>query len=81
MHVELVRDVLHRVPFQEFTLRLADGRSFLVRHPDFIAVGRRHIIVVNAQDDSVLWIEPLLIVSIEYPTNGQAPYANEGNGA
>jgi hypothetical protein len=82
MHVDLVRDALHRVPFQEFTMRLADGRSLLVRHPDFVAVSKRHIIVVNAQDDSVSWIEPLLIVSIDYmETPGQAPKPQEGNGA
>jgi hypothetical protein len=33
-----VRRAMHRQPFVPFTLRLADGTSYLIKHPDFIAV-------------------------------------------
>jgi hypothetical protein len=39
------------------------------RHPEFVAVGNRRLIVV-ATDDSWSVIEPILIVFIDY--NGQA---------
>jgi hypothetical protein len=34
----------------------------LVRHPDFVALGKRRIVVVES-DDTTSMIEPLLIVS------------------
>ena len=33
--IEQVRNAMHAVPFQPFTVHLVDGRSYLVRHPDF----------------------------------------------
>ena len=36
--IDQVRDAMHSVPFVPFTVRLVDGRSFTVRHPDFISV-------------------------------------------
>jgi hypothetical protein len=33
MHVNLIREALHKQQFQEFTLRLTDGRALFVRHP------------------------------------------------
>jgi virulence-associated protein VagC len=68
MDLEGVREALLRRPFDPFTIRLADGRSLAVRHPEMVAVGKRRIIVVEP-DDSWLVIEPLLIVSLDY--NGE----------
>jgi hypothetical protein len=64
MDIAGVREVLHRQPFQPFVLRLADGRSLPVPHPDFVALGSRRIVVV-AEDDTWTIIEPLLIVSLD----------------
>jgi len=36
--LERVREALHQQPFRVFEIRLLDGRSFLVRHPDFVAL-------------------------------------------
>jgi hypothetical protein len=33
-----VREALHKQPFEPFDMRLADGRSLLVPHPDFVAL-------------------------------------------
>jgi hypothetical protein len=76
MDIRGVRKALHREPFEPFAIRLADGRSLPVRHPDFVAVGRRRVVFV-AKDDSTLIIEPLLIVSLDTlprrnrPANGR----------
>jgi hypothetical protein len=64
MDIAGIREALHRQPFQPFTLRLADGRSLHVPHPDFVAVGNRRIVVVS-EDDTTSMIEPLLVVSID----------------
>jgi hypothetical protein len=36
--LESVRDALHHEPFRPFELRLVGGRTFVVRHPDFVAL-------------------------------------------
>jgi hypothetical protein len=45
---------------------MSDGRSFDVPHPDFIAVGRGVVSVID-QDDSSHTLDPLHIVSINEP--------------
>ena len=64
MDLQGIREALHRQPFEPFSIRLADGRSLPVPHPDFVAVGPRRIVVVAA-DDSWSVVEPLLIVSLD----------------
>ena len=66
MDIDGVREALHREPFEPFLMRLADGRSLEVRHPEFVAVGRRRIVVIT-DDEVESWsaIEPLLIVSLD----------------
>lgn len=70
MDLEGVREALHREPFKAFDIRLADGRKVPVRHPDFVAVGKRRIVVIQP-DDSSMFLEPLLIVSLDF--NGERP--------
>ena len=69
MDMEAIREALGREPFQRFTIRLADGRRLPVAHPEFVAVGKRRVIVIDA-DDSWSVIEPLLIVSLDYNSRG-----------
>lgn len=76
MDIAGIREALHKEPFEPFAIRLANGRSLPVRHPDFVAVGTRRIIVI-AEDDSWSTVEPLLIVSLDYrPKPGKG-----GNGS
>ena len=65
MDLQGVREALLRRPFKSFSIRLADGRSLDIPHPEMVAVGKRRIIVVEL-DDSWSEIEPLLIVSLDY---------------
>jgi hypothetical protein len=81
MHFEVIRDALHRQPFQPFILRLADGRSVYIAHPDFVAVSPRQVHVISPVDESVSWLEPLLIVSIEFVGAAKASPAPDGNGS
>jgi hypothetical protein len=65
---EQVREAMHRQPFLGFTVRLVDGRSFQVKHPDFIAVpetvrGRNLVI----HDKGTHLIDILHVVEIEEP--------------
>jgi hypothetical protein len=65
MDIAGVREALHNEPFQSFVIRLADGRSLPVPHPDFVALTPRRVIV-GATDDSWSAVEPLLISSRDF---------------
>ena len=58
-------------PFQPFTIRTSDGRRFDVPHPDFIAIGRGVVSVIDQEDVSHT-LDALHIVSI----NEAAPQKN-----
>ena len=63
MNLDPIRNRL-RIQFKAFTLHLTDGRKLPVPHPDFIAVGRGIVVVVDENDvDQV--IDALHIVSVE----------------
>ncbi len=66
MNLEPIREAIRRQPFCSFTLRLADGRAIEFDHPEFIALTSRVVVVTNAMTDAVSFLEPLLIVSLEY---------------
>jgi hypothetical protein len=65
MDLQGIREALQHRPFEPFALRLADGRSLGVGHPEMVAVGKRRVIVVQP-DDSWSVIEPLMVVSLDY---------------
>jgi hypothetical protein len=76
MDLKTLRESIRREPFEPFVIRLADGRSEFVKHPKFVAVGPR-IVVVIREDNTVSHIEPLLIVSVDYGGGGR----KGGNGS
>ena len=77
MNVEIIREALHRQPFQSFNLRLADGRALYVPHPDFVAVSPRRVVHLNSHDEAMTVIEPLLILTLDYPPSS----SNTANGS
>lgn len=63
LNLDPIRKRLHR-DFKPFTLHLSDGRKIGVPHPDFIAVGRGIIVIVDENDvDQV--VDGIYIVSVE----------------
>lgn len=76
MDIAGVQEALRHQPFEPFSLSLADGRKLPVKHPDFVAVHPRRIIVIP---DDGCWsvVEPLLIASIDF----SGPSDKGGNGA
>lgn len=65
MNLEVLKAELRREPFEPFTMRLADGRGLVVRHPEFVAVTPRRVIVVDENDEHMHILEPLLILSFD----------------
>ncbi len=73
-----VRDAMHWQPFRPFTLYLVDGRSYLVRHADFVAIPMsprgRDLTVYDA--DGSHMIEMSLIVEMQVPDAAQSPQSD-----
>ena len=63
MNIERIRKMVTN-GFRPFTLYLSDGRKFSVPHPEFVAVGKR-VVVVIGKNDHVNTVDPLHIVSLE----------------
>jgi hypothetical protein len=63
MNVEQIRKRVHEDP-TPFVIRLTDGRKFSIPHQDYIAIGKQLVIVI-AEDDSSVKIDPLHIVSLD----------------
>jgi hypothetical protein len=66
MTIEQFKNVLHAQPFRPFTVHMADGRVFLVKHRDFISrspSGRT--VVVHGDDDRFSVLDLLLITELE----------------
>ncbi len=78
MDLNGLREAIRKQPFEPFAIRLADGRSLRVNHPELVAVGKRRAVVIQ-EDDSCLWLEPLLIVSLDWSV--KEPKGKEGNGS
>ena len=76
MDLDSIRAARRAQPFQPFDLCLADGRRVPVKHPEFLAMNKQIVVVVNEESFSTA-IEPGLIVSLE-PHRGNG---KRGNGA
>jgi hypothetical protein len=75
MDLNSIRSALRETPFVPFVLRLADGRQVPVKHPEFVAMNNRIVIVTDERSDTKI-LEPLLIVSFERSPNSD----KSGNG-
>ncbi|HEV2972802.1 MAG TPA: hypothetical protein VGY55_22735 [Pirellulales bacterium] len=64
MDLNSIRHALREEPFKPFVLCLVDGRRIPVKHPEFVAMNQR-IVIVTDEDSETKILEPLLIVSLE----------------
>jgi hypothetical protein len=66
--IEQLRATVKAQPFVPFTLRLADGRSYEIRHSDFISShpqGRAIIVYKPGLNGDLEILDLLLVVGIE----------------
>jgi hypothetical protein len=77
-----IREVVKAQPFRPFTLRLADGRSYTVTHPEFAMMAPSGMELVFVGDDEAIhMIYVPLIVEIEFAGVRASQPGSEGNGA
>ncbi len=65
--INLVQDAMHTQPFRPFTVHLADGRSYLVRHPDFISYGPNNRELTVHDEQGVHLIDMRTVVELHIP--------------
>jgi hypothetical protein len=66
MTKEALSQAIHRVPFQPFVLRLADGRAVRVPHHDFISMhptGRT--VIVYGRDEDLEILDVMLVTGLQ----------------
>jgi hypothetical protein len=63
MNVEKIRKRLSG-GFRPFVLRTSDGQEYQIPHPEFIALSKSDVVVVNSNGDIDI-LDPLHIVSIK----------------
>ena len=71
MTTEQFRSALHQLPFKPFTIRMADGRSFQIAHPDFVATSPSGRTVIVVQPDESYSVLDLLLMTELQVSNGQ----------
>jgi len=66
MRLEPLQDLLHAAPFRPFSVHLADGKSFVVKHPDFVLLSQGgHTMVLNTDGEHFAWIEVRNVLRFE----------------
>ena len=66
MTTEQLRTAHRGTPFRPFTIRMADGRTFSIAHPDFLSISPagRTVVIYHA-DDSASIVDLLLMTELE----------------
>jgi hypothetical protein len=66
MTAEVIRDMLHAAPFVPFTVHVADGKSLMVKHPDFATLTQGgQLLFVNTVGDKFEWVDVSLVTRVE----------------
>ena len=75
MEAQSIRLAKRNLPSQPFVLRMADGTTYPVNHPDFITVAPngRTTVVWDEKEQGFSVLETLLITALEFkPTSSEA---------
>jgi len=47
MNADAIREFLRREPFEPFVIRMSNGETHEVRHPECLAIGKERIAIIN----------------------------------
>jgi hypothetical protein len=71
--MDQVRRAMHRQPFLPFLIKLVNGTTYQVKHPDFVALTHRRELVFVSDDDGLHEIDLALVAEIETPGAAAQP--------
>ena len=80
MTIEQLRKLIQAVPFEPFTIHMADGRDVSVPHPEFILLPPQSRTFVVWEDDAKAFgiIDLLLVTQLTVKSNGRPKKKNGG---
>jgi len=62
---EQLTKLLSATPFQPFTIKMSDGNSYEVRHPENLAIGKHFMVLIEPETDRTHDLHLLHVVSFE----------------
>jgi hypothetical protein len=65
MNAEAIKDHLRREPFEPFVIRMSNGESYEIRHPECAFVMKTRVIVYYPVDDRSVTCALIHIDSVE----------------
>lgn len=65
MNMDTIREWLSRQPFHPFLLRLSNGDSYEVRHPENIALAKSKILLGYPETDKAVHVALIHVNAIE----------------
>jgi len=65
MNADAVREWLRRAPFLPFRLKLSNGDSYDIFHPEFLLLGKNLAVVYNDAEDKFAFVSLVHINNIE----------------
>jgi len=65
MSAEAIRDLVRRQLFVPFVVRLSNGETHEIRHPECIVVGKTTAVVYDPEDDRFVFCSLIHIKSVE----------------
>jgi len=54
MNMDSIREFIRREPFEPFVIRLSNGESHAVRHPECVAITCTQVVVTYPEEDRVV---------------------------
>jgi hypothetical protein len=65
MTMESIREFIRREPFEPFVIRLSNGESHEIRHPECVAITKSKVIVTYPEEDRVVHATLIHVNAIE----------------
>jgi hypothetical protein len=64
MEIQKLRDLRNALPFRAFTVKLSDGRRFLVEQPYYIGFSPKQDLVLVSCREGTAWFSPTNVTDI-----------------
>jgi hypothetical protein len=64
MNSDTIREWINRRPFEPFEVRLSNGESYQVRHPEVVAIGKNRIAIADPETDRIVHVALIHVNSV-----------------
>jgi hypothetical protein len=65
MNADTIREFVRRQPFEPFVIRLSNGETHEVRHPECAVVGKSKVLVYYPEQDRFVFVALIHVNSVE----------------